>query len=217
MTKIKRKCFFERKRLKQALMLVGILIITLAFSGCEKLVETDVSAETKSTIQTVSETTVSANQERETQYVTGTKQSHELTFDDINIIEINGQQVSLPFNVEELGENYSIGTVQGFEEKISAIYYNKQCLAVIEFNDDNYITSIAFTSDSLEQNDIQIYGLSPNDNFEKVINTIGIPNNQKELALIYEYENGQIYFGSENGTLGYNFLKISINGGTKNE
>ncbi len=40
------KRFLSKKRLKQALMLVGILLITLAFSGCEKLVETDVSAET---------------------------------------------------------------------------------------------------------------------------------------------------------------------------
>lgn len=197
------------KRIKQSLALVGILIMSLSLSGCEKLVEADVSAETKSTKQAISESTSPITSE-ETQYVAEIEQSQELTFDDINTIEINGQHVSLPFKVDELGEEYSIGDVQGFEEKIPAIYYNKQCLAVIEFNDDNYVTSIIFTSDSLKQHDIQIYGLSPNDNFEKIIDTIGVPNKQKELALIYEYENGKLYFGSENGTLGYNFLKISI-------
>ena len=36
-----------KKRLKQVFVLVGILIITLSLSGCEKLVENDVSAETQ--------------------------------------------------------------------------------------------------------------------------------------------------------------------------
>ena len=99
MTKIKRKCFFVRKRLKQTLMLVGILIITLAFSGCEKLVETDVSAETKSTIQTVSETTVPVNQE-ETQFVTEFEITDWTIEEFISNITIYGQQINLPFNVE---------------------------------------------------------------------------------------------------------------------
>lgn len=36
-----------KKRLKQSLALVGILVIILSLSGCEKLFENDVSAETK--------------------------------------------------------------------------------------------------------------------------------------------------------------------------
>ncbi|MCX4255333.1 MAG: hypothetical protein OSJ54_00205 [Oscillospiraceae bacterium] len=217
MTKIKRKCFFERKRLKQALILVGILIITLAFSGCEKLVETDVSAETKSTIQTVSETTVSANQERETQYVTGTKQSHELTFDDINIIEINGQQVSLPFKIDELGENYSIGEEYGYDETYPTLCYKNQSLALIKLDNEKNIISISFYIDDWISNTVKIYGISYNNSFPQIIESIGTPTKQKEFALIYEYNNGKLYLGSENGSLGLNFMKISIYGGTKNE
>lgn len=44
--KIELKRYLSKKRLKQALMLVGILLIPLTLSGCENFVETDVSAET---------------------------------------------------------------------------------------------------------------------------------------------------------------------------
>ena len=47
-----------KKRLKQSLALVGILIITLSLSGCEKFVETDVSAETKLQTSSIGSTKV---------------------------------------------------------------------------------------------------------------------------------------------------------------
>ncbi len=153
MTKIKRKCFFERKRLKQALILVGILIITLAFSGCEKLVETDVSAETKSTIQTVSETTVPVNQE-ETQFVTEFEITDWTIEEFISNITIYGQQINLPFNVENLPDDFylsekgvyvEVTDTTGFsmyykDKKIAYVYCNGKC----EDNSNALITSICF-------------------------------------------------------------------------
>ena len=47
-----------KKRLKQSLALVGILIIILSLSGCEKFVETDVSAETKLQTSSIGSTKV---------------------------------------------------------------------------------------------------------------------------------------------------------------
>ncbi|MGN0607180.1 MAG: hypothetical protein ACI4JM_11720 [Oscillospiraceae bacterium] len=144
-------------------------------------------------------------------------QSQALTFDEINNIEINDKKVSLPFTIDELGEEYSLREVQGYQEKTPAIFYNEQCLAVVDLDNEKNIISIAFSSDALEQNKIEINSLSSNNSFEEIINKIGIPNIQKERALFYEFDQGGLYFGSENGSLGFNFVKISLNGGLENE
>ena len=145
------------------------------------------------------------------------EQTSDLTFKDINIIEINGKQVYLPFKVEDLGEGYLLGELKGYQEKVPAIFYNEQVVAVVDLDNEDNIVSITFTSDALINNVITVCHLSPENNFDEIINMIGSPTKQKELALIYEYAQGQLYIGSENGSLGFNFLKISINGGTENE
>lgn len=143
-------------------------------------------------------------------------QNQALTFDDVNIIEINGKRVSLPFKVEDLGEEYSFDEVQGYQEKNPAIFYNNQCLAVVDLDNEKNIISMVFSSDALAQNDIKINNLSSNNSFEEIIDTIGVPKKQKELALIYEYDQGELYFGSEDGSLGFNYVKISLNEAPEN-
>ncbi len=64
---------------------------------------------------------------------------------------------------------------------------------------------------------IKIYGLSCDDNFTEIINTLGKPTRQKELALIYEYNNGKLHFGSGDGSLGFNYVQISLNADTENK
>lgn len=173
--------------MKKLLSVISAMAVMLAMGGCES-----------KEIEQVSETVVE------------TVQSEKLTFDDINVIEINGKTVSLPFKIEELGEGYSIGEEKGFSQIYPALYYNNQCIALIELNEDGSINSITFTSDDLEKNTIKIYTLVPNDNFQKIIDTIGEPSRQKELALIYEFDNGEIYFGSEDGSSGFNYVEIEL-------
>ena len=192
------------------LSILTALAITVSLSACQA---GDTGQTPPLSEVVVSETT----QSLETTIQSEIEQTSNLTFEDINIIEINGKQVSLPFKVEDLGEGYSIGEEYGFNESYSALYYNKQCLALINLNDNEYIYSIAFDSDGFIDNSLNIYGLSFENNFTEIINILGNPTRQKELALIYEYNNGKLYFGSENGSLGFNYVKISLNGGTENE
>lgn len=199
------------------LPILVVMCVTLSLSGCKKLVETDVSAETKSVKQTVSETT---NSENNTEINKIESPGDGLTFDDVNIIEINGQQVSLPFTVDELGEEYLIGEEYGFNEIYTALYYKDEFIAFINTESEKGITSISFPSESLEQNMIKIYNISSNDSFEKIIDTMGIPDIQTEIALLYKFDFGELYFCSENtsqGSKGFNFVKISLHGGKENE
>lgn len=139
-----------------------------------------------------------------------TVQSEALTFDDINIIEINGKTVSLPFKVEELGEEYSIVEEQGNVQTYPAIYYNEQCLAFVDFDANDNVISISFPSDSLKREDIKLYGLSSNDTYDKIISVIGTPTTESETLLIYEYEQGGLYFSIDFETLKINIIKISL-------
>ena len=133
-------------------------------------------------------------------------------FDDINKITIGDKTVSLPFKIEELGEGYSIIDEGGFDDTYQALYYNEQFVAIPTLNTDGYVCSIAFDSYSIIKDDINIYGISFNDNFDRIINALGEPTRKKELALIYEYDNGELYFGSEDGSLDFNYVKLSLIG-----
>lgn len=75
---ISKRLWVVKNRLKQSLALGGILIVTLSLSGCEKFVETGVSAETKSTIQTISETIALDNQEKKSKTNTDTDKYSDL-------------------------------------------------------------------------------------------------------------------------------------------
>lgn len=129
------KRFLSKKRLKQALMLVGILLITLAFSGCEKLVETDVSAETKSTIQTVSETT---NFENITEIKTIEPPEDGWTLEQLsNYIYINGVNYRYPIKLSDLGKNFNA-------DDNMILYKNKLSFGG-SVNDDGIYTSLMFS------------------------------------------------------------------------
>ena len=187
---------FLKKTKKNALLL--LLASAMALSGCS--VNGQTSADTSL-----------ADSEVSSQTITEKSESGEYpNFDEINIIEINGQQVSLPFRIEELGKDYSMGEVQGNDQKYPCIEYNGQCLAVVEQDSKSNIVSMAITSDALEQNDIKVYNLTKDNSFEEIIKSLGTPTNQKELALTYEYNSGTLYFGSENGSLGFNYVEISL-------
>lgn len=179
---------------KQTLSLLAVLISTVSLCGCQKAVDV--------TERSASGTAIESTETQKSQQT--------LTFDEVNRIEINGIEVSLPFKVEDLGEGYSIGEVQGINEKIPAVFYNSNCVCVIECDDKNNVMSATFTSDSIEENEIKICSLSSKDNFENIISKIGKPTKKKELALLYEYENGEVYFGSENSATGFNYVEISL-------
>lgn len=219
MTRIKRKCFFVRKRLKQALMLVGILIITLAFSGCEKLVETDVSAETKSTIQTVSETTVPVNQE-ETQFVTEFEITDWTIEEFISNITIYGQQINLPFNVENLPDDFylsekgvyvEVTDTTGFsmyykDKEIAYVYCNGKC----EDNSNALITSICFGMFNPVPK-IKIMGITEKSNYDFIIKKLGLPNNlnnDNELRYIFANNKEILIHFQNNDEKEINFLSI---------
>lgn len=192
------------------LSIFAAIAVILSLSACQNG-DTEQTAPLSEAV--ISETT----QSLETTIQSEIEQTSNLTFEDINIIEINGKQVSLPFKVEDLGDGYSLGELQGYKEKVSAIFYNEQVVAVVDLDNEDNIFSITFTSDALIHNVITVCNLSTENNFDEVIRMIGSPTKQKELALIYEYAQGQLYIGSENGSLGFNFLEISTNGGTENE
>lgn len=96
-----------KKRLKQSLVLVGILIVSLSLSGCEKFVETDVSAETKSTIQTINETTAPNNQE-ETAFVTEFEITDWTMENLVNDISLCGKKITLPINPNTLNPEFDL-------------------------------------------------------------------------------------------------------------
>ena len=192
------------------LSIFAAIAVILSLSACQNG-DTEQTAPLSEAV--VSETT----QSLVTTIQSEIEQTSNLTFEDINIIEINGQQVNLPFKIEELGEEYYIVEEQGNLKTYPAIYYNEQCLAFIDIDSDNNVTSISFPSDSLRNNDIKLCNLSFYDNYDKIISVLGMPSIQGTLLLIYEYENGEVNFSLDDDTLTINVIKISLNGGTENE
>lgn len=89
----------HEKRIKHLLLLVGILTITLSLSGCEKLVETDVSAETK-----ITQSSYSESESESTTLKNDEKSGADILFEEmLSDIEINGQKLSLPCSSKDLG------------------------------------------------------------------------------------------------------------------
>ena len=158
------KRFLSKKRLKQTLMLVGILLITLAFSGCEKLVETDVSAETKSTIQTVSETT---NFENITEIKTIEPPKDGWTLEQLNkVLYMNEQKIELPLMFSSLKEGYEIRDKR-YNNELSLdndivgglLYYQNDLIALVTFYEletDIEFLSLYFFPDMYVQNNNNI-------------------------------------------------------------
>ena len=111
------------------LSIFAAIAVILSLSACQNG-NTEQTAPLSEAV--VSETT----QSLETTIQSEIEQTSNLTFEDINIIEINGKQVSLPFKVEDLGDGYSLGELQGYKEKVSAIFYNEQVVAVVDLDNE---------------------------------------------------------------------------------
>lgn len=172
--------------LRQLTAVLVVLITAVCMAGCQ-------------------EAKADTNTEKSAQVI-----GAELTFDDVNNIEVNGVKVSLPFKAEDLGEGFFIGEVQGFDEKEPALFFNDACVALVELDDDLNIVTAIFDYDEAVPFSIKVNGISFKNNFSQIIDAMGTPDKEKELALIYEYDGGKIYIGSSDGSSGCDYINISL-------
>lgn len=189
-----------KKRIKQSLALVGILIMSLSLSGCEKLVETDVSAETRSqTSYSKSEnTTPQSSSISETDVLL----PEGWTMDDLrNLLVINGKTLTLPttlnkimelddkfsYEVEYIDEKspYYNGKQKGFY--VDILYDNELMFMTTFPSDENNVNKIldkniyhaSFGKINCIETDIDVNtscGLNFDSSNEDIINTFGEPN-----------------------------------------
>ena len=221
MTKIKRKCFFERKRLKQALILVGILLITLALSGCENFVETDVSAEETQIQTTISETTAAKSLKPKEPVEPIGEDSYgspayplpdDWTFEKIvNLIEIDGTSFSFSSDIEDFNN---------INKKIK-VERDKDFIGYYDIYYDN--KHIIKANKSQKKSDMSVIVSYPG-NDQKITDAITFAGySLQEVNEIYEYmdtnfnvsqsgESGKRYsFINDKIILELSFLNSSIN------
>ncbi len=91
----------------------------VSFSACQT------GDDTGQNVESIDEIVNEAEEISETTIQSEIELTSNLTFEDINIIEINGKQASLPFKVEELVEEYSIKEEYAFNEAY-LVLYNKE-------------------------------------------------------------------------------------------
>lgn len=140
-----------KKRLKQALALVGILIITLALSGCEKFVETEVSAEETFIQTTISETaTAKSSKPKEPVEPIGEDSygspayplPDDWTFEKIvNLIEIDGVSLSLssvPEDFNNINKKIKSEWDQDFTIYYDVYYKDEIILTVRKSKDESF-------------------------------------------------------------------------------
>ena len=217
------KRFLSKKRLKQALMLVVILLISLSLSGCENFVETDVSAETKSTKQTISETTAPDNQD-ETIFVTDFEITDWTMEDLISDIKIYGKQISLPCNVSDLGKDYSLSDVycyiQSSNQTGSELYYKNKYVAAVYFYGNNEdlinknIVKLYLGGFNRELPDFEIMGIASNSTLEDVKKILGDSNiinaHENQLRYMFEDQNQLFINFDSNGKMNAFFITNNI-------
>ncbi|MDE5992660.1 MAG: hypothetical protein K2G87_06380 [Oscillospiraceae bacterium] len=210
-----------KKRIKQSLALVGILIMSLSLSGCEKLVETDVSAETRSqtSYNGTQNATDTANQS-EFHYIT------DWSIDEVvQNIEMNGTSYSMPFTVGDLGENYSLEAIDRTPGGYFLNYCGDEHYALIDvYNDDTDIKKCRIRSITVNDNvDFKIDNLSFGVKREKILEKYGEPSlatNETVWTYVFEGEtedqNSVLLFtfnkkGKLDGiSIGYNKYKEKI-------
>ncbi|MDE5993031.1 MAG: hypothetical protein K2G87_08285, partial [Oscillospiraceae bacterium] len=127
-----------KKRFNQALALIGILIMALSLSGCEKLAETNVSTETKGAKQAVGEITASVNSE-ETAVVPDFEITDWTMKDLVTDMEIEGCKFSLPCTVSDINEKCDVKYTTFMEEHQLTggdLYLDQKYIASIYFNGD---------------------------------------------------------------------------------
>ena len=195
-----------KKRLKQSLALVGILIVTLSLSGCEKFVETDVSAETKSKKQTASETTAPDNQE-ETASITEFEITNWTMKDLVTDMEIEGCKFSLPCTISDINKKCNVKYTTFMEEsQITGgdLYLDQKYIASVYFNGNvdkristSNICKFFMGGYKYDLNDksvknvelpkFNIMGITNESSRDDVFNILGKPNMHYENDYQYRY------------------------------
>lgn len=141
-----------------------------------------------------------------------------LNFDDVNIIEINGQQVSLPFKVEDLGEGYSLREENGLGDNERSLCFQDNIIAFVELDNEN-IMSVGCTNEEMKNEQVKICGFSCNNNLDDVVRILGEPQKTSTPLdgapdggakyIIYQYETGNVYFSVENEKANISYAEIT--------
>lgn len=188
-----------KKRLNQALALVGILIMALSLSGCEKLAETNVSAETKGINQTINE---AAATESSMPKETVEPPEDGWTLEELlNVTNIYGQTLKLPCTLNDMNENFSYDLQDGLADTENGymsviLKYNNESIASIVLKDCNSISDISeqsvvcrmFFSSFLNENNkenIFINGISLSGSDKDIIKKLGNPDITEKNLIIY--------------------------------
>ena len=181
-----------KNRIKQSLALVGILIMSLSLSGCEKLVEADVSAETK--LQTT--TAVVKNKEENTSVdYPAYPLPDGWTFEKIcALVEIDGTSLIFPCTVEEL-ENLNDKITVGEPDEVfnyCEFFYDDVSMGTIAINRETQLGEfIVFKTDNYI-----------NENADKItfagytINQVNEINSFMEKNFIISSEYHDSYYGN---------------------
>ena len=201
----KRLCEIKN-RLKKSLALVGILIITLSLSGCEKFVETDVSAETQlqTTAAETTKTISKETQKKERVEPTG-KDSYgspayplpdDWTFEKIvNLIEIDGVSLSLSSDANDFNN---------INKKIKAEWDENFIYYYDVYYEDDIILTVKKSKNESFDGAILCYGW----NNQEIIDAISFAGySLREINEIYDYMDTN-FIVSQSGDAGkrYSFI-----------
>lgn len=198
-----------KKRLKQALALVSILIVTLALSGCENFIENDVSAEETLIQATISETTaVKSSKPKEPVEPIGEDSygspayplPDDWTFEKIvNLIEIDGVSLSLSSAPEDF--NNINKKIKSEWDQDFTIYYD------VYYKDEIILTVRKSKDESFDGAILRYAG----DN-QEIIDAITFAGySLREINEIYEYMDTN-FNASKSGESGkrYSFINDSL-------
>ncbi|MDE6599597.1 MAG: hypothetical protein K2K34_05900, partial [Oscillospiraceae bacterium] len=108
---LSKQLWLMKKRFNQALTLVGILVMALSLSGCEKLAET---AETNGINQTING---AAATESSMPKETVEPPEDGWTLEELlNVTDIYGQTLKLPCTLNDMNENFSYDLQDGLAD-----------------------------------------------------------------------------------------------------
>ena len=194
-----------RKNKKLALLL-ATMMVAMAFTGCgEKEKETKETVAVETTTAEQAETT---GAEGETQEV-----SDDVFADIFDDVEINGKQVTFPFSLNDLGDEYTIDEEPynvSEEENLCSynLYYKDKSIAYIDFfkNDSDNIdrnSKIVRYHTNEDNGTLKIRGIGKGDSESEII------NNLPELNLLEDSNSESL---SNWYTLGNktNYIRITV-------
>ncbi len=197
---------------KKLLSLFAAFAVMLSLSACQ-------SNNTGQSIELIDEVASETVLAEETTAQTELTQTSNLIFDDINIIEINGQQVSLPFKVEDLGEEYSLREENGLGDNERSLCFRDNIIAFVELDNEN-IMSVGCTNEEMKNEQVKICGLSCNNNLDDVIYILGEPQRTSTPLdgapdggakyLMYQYNDSTLYFSATNENANISYAEITL-------